>query len=239
MNKITEEDYFLYFDNRKWNNNDNKEVKENVYKEAFKIALDTRKFEIELYWKRSNYFTLFIGIVFVGLYTIYDKSDSIELSILEIILSILGYFLSLLWYLSNRGSKFWHENWEEHISVLGRKIGCPIFDIGKTPNKKITAMTDYYPFSVTKINHLVSIFITISWFVILISLLAIKVPKTFNFDYKCCYVFIYLIALTIFIVLNFFIIQYSKGFATRYNYFEKKDKKLFFIKSDQSKRSLL
>lgn len=32
--------------------------------EALKMALDTRKFEIELYWKRATYFWAFIALAF-------------------------------------------------------------------------------------------------------------------------------------------------------------------------------
>ena len=35
---------------------------EKKLEEAFQIALETRKFEIELYWKRTAYFVLFIGV---------------------------------------------------------------------------------------------------------------------------------------------------------------------------------
>ena len=45
-----------------------KEYKEEKLEEALEIALDTRKFEIELYWKRTGYFVLFIGAVCIGYY---------------------------------------------------------------------------------------------------------------------------------------------------------------------------
>ena len=51
-----------------------KEYEKEKLEEAFKIALDTRKFEIELYWKRTGYFVLFIGAVFVGYYTNYGSN---------------------------------------------------------------------------------------------------------------------------------------------------------------------
>ena len=43
---------------------------------AIEIALDTRKFEIELYWKRTAYFVLFIGAIFVGYYNVFSNSKS-------------------------------------------------------------------------------------------------------------------------------------------------------------------
>jgi tRNA A-37 threonylcarbamoyl transferase component Bud32 len=37
-----------------------------VRKEALKQALDIRKFEIDLYWKRATYFWAFIAVSFAG-----------------------------------------------------------------------------------------------------------------------------------------------------------------------------
>ena len=45
---------------------------------AFKTALDTRKFEIELYWKRTTYFWAFIAFFF-SMYVIALNSDNINL----------------------------------------------------------------------------------------------------------------------------------------------------------------
>lgn len=41
------------------------------YIEAFKLAVDTRKFEIELYWKRATYFCAFIAMTFAGYGLVY------------------------------------------------------------------------------------------------------------------------------------------------------------------------
>ena len=126
---------------------------------ALEIALDTRKFEIELYWKRTGYFVLFIGAVFVGYYTILSKSHSVSL-----FLATLGFLLSLLWYMANRGSKFWQENWEAHIEELSTYLGTPIFGIIKSHKDSRFNLMRSYPFSVSKVNQMVSLIITISWF---------------------------------------------------------------------------
>ena len=64
IDPISHEEYIKCF-------NPNKDApdtssKGKLLESAFKIALDTRKFEIELYWKRTGYFVLFIGAVFVA-----------------------------------------------------------------------------------------------------------------------------------------------------------------------------
>ena len=44
--------------------------------EALKQALDIRKFEIDLYWRRANYFWTFIGAAFVG-YSVAQDLDEL------------------------------------------------------------------------------------------------------------------------------------------------------------------
>ena len=62
---------------------------------ALEIALDTRKFEIELYWKRTGYFVLFIGAVFVGYYKTLQTDEFIigkyQKEWLLLLLSSLGF----------------------------------------------------------------------------------------------------------------------------------------------------
>lgn len=138
-----------------------KEIDKDLIKEAFEIALDTRKFEIDLYWKRTAYFVLFISAIFVGYYNVFSNSKSHWVSLF---IAALGFLLSLLWHMANRGSKFWQENWEAHIEELSTYLGTPIFGIIKSRKDPIYEVTGHYPFSVSKVNQMVSLIITISWF---------------------------------------------------------------------------
>lgn len=158
---ISKEDYIKEYDKEK-------------LEEAFKIALDTRKFEIELYWKRTGYFVLFIGAVFVGYYTIINTAEECvskhqnQKEWLLLLLSALGFLLSLLWYMANRGSKFWQENWEAHIEELSTHLGVPIFGIIKRREHSIIRNPmQEYPFSVSKVNQMVSLIITLTWLLML------------------------------------------------------------------------
>ncbi|WP_315358908.1 hypothetical protein [Prevotella nigrescens] len=135
--------------------------KKDLINKALEIALDTRKFEIELYWKRTAYFVLFIGAIFVGYYNVFSNSKSHWASLF---IAALGFLLSLLWYMANRGSKFWQENWKAHIEELSTYLGTPIFGIIKSRKDPICKVMGHYPFSVSKVNQMVSLIITISWF---------------------------------------------------------------------------
>src|SRR5688572_33382321 len=72
--------------------------------EALKVAHDIRKFEIELYWKRSAYFWTFIAAALAGYFVLQEKAgqDAVDAAYL---VTCLGFTFSLAWYFVNRGSK--------------------------------------------------------------------------------------------------------------------------------------
>jgi len=77
----------------------------------FDKVYETRNFEINLFWKRSNYF-LFLNIsIAAGLF-----SASQESYFLPILLSLVGIVSSFFWYKVNLGSKYWQSKWEEEIA---------------------------------------------------------------------------------------------------------------------------
>lgn len=144
-------------------------------KEVIKIILDTRKFEIELYWKRSTYYWTLIGAIFVGYFTTYAHFDD-EPRKLEILyfLNCLGLLFSVGWYFVNRGSKFWQMNWEKHAEALETDIIGPLFkmtisDKEYSSNKKLINLFAPFPFSVSKINQILNLVVIVFWLTVLVS----------------------------------------------------------------------
>ena len=187
----------------------------NLINKALEIALDTRKFEIELYWKRTGYFVLFIGAVFVGYYKTLQTDEFIigkyQKEWLLLLLSSLGFLLSLLWYMANRGSKFWQENWEAHIEELSTEIGVPIFGIIKIHRDTKLNFMGHYPFSVSRINQMVSFIITFVWVIMLLKEMGGSVLLE-NYDFKTCYKTAVGFAI---IILSFLVIGWCKGFVAK------------------------
>ncbi len=92
-----------------------KDVQEKkILAEALKQALDTRKFEIELYWKRTTYFWAFIVSIFIAYFAVLNKNYD-NFPELRVMISIVGFLFSIGWYLVNRGSKYWQESWELQV----------------------------------------------------------------------------------------------------------------------------
>src|SRR5688572_17952480 len=89
------------------------EFNETQRSKALGYALDIRKFEIDLYWKRAGYFWTLIAASFLAYFGLRSQSLSIETAEarqpLILLVSCLGFLLSLGWYLVNRGSKYWQE----------------------------------------------------------------------------------------------------------------------------------
>jgi hypothetical protein len=98
-------------------------------KEALHTALDIRKFEIELYWKRTTYFWAFIALAFTGFFSLFtaDEINVLEKSIGQMIVAMVGLFLSVGWLLSNKAAKFWQENWENHVYLLEEDVMGPLY----------------------------------------------------------------------------------------------------------------
>ncbi|WP_140844132.1 hypothetical protein [Variovorax guangxiensis] len=129
---------------------------------ALTLALDIRKFEIELYWKRATYFWAFIGASFAG-YALTSKSTDTQSQNLLLVFSALGTIFSFTWYLVNRGSKFWQNNWERHVDMLEDLTLGPLYKMVVLDDQKGNPLTAPGEFSVSKLNQILSIFVLTVW----------------------------------------------------------------------------
>lgn len=171
MNK---EEYLKHF-------SDSEEKAGKKHKKALTAALDTRKFEIELYWKRATYFWAFIAVTFAA-YGLVQRLDTDDKTFMSFFLSCLGFILSFGWVLANRGSKQWQENWEHHVDHLEDAVIGPLYKITMPRNspKGIKQWLDFIfvgpsKHSVSKINQLISTYIASMWLILIA-----RSPKSWN-----------------------------------------------------------
>lgn len=122
-------------------------------KEIFRLAWDSRKFEIELYWKRAVYFWAFQAVALAGYFAIYSTSSFVEKGHALFYINCIGFITAIGWYLSNKGSKSWQRHWEQIVDILED------YTIGKLYKTSTTQRT----YSVSKINELISLFFTLMW----------------------------------------------------------------------------
>jgi hypothetical protein len=203
--EISQEEYFEYFGIQNG--------KSEIRKKALDIVLDIRKFEIELYWKRATYFWTFIGAALTGFIAIQQIKSS-EATFWSVLIGCLGFVFSVAWYCVNRGSKQWQENWENHVDLLEDSEIGPLYKVvtGRPKHKKPfwhpmgwwprieTLIVGPGPFSVSKINQIVSLFVIFLWIG-----LVIKVLPPFNLDSSIIIEYAVPISLSVFVALIIYI----------------------------------
>lgn len=92
--------------------------------EILRLAADVRKFEIDLFWRRSLFFWGFIGAALVAYGVMIRESDKS----LPFAIACFGFVCSIAWTLANRGSKYWQEAWEQKVeSVQCQVLNCNLF----------------------------------------------------------------------------------------------------------------
>lgn len=178
--------------------------------EVLKQVLDIRKFEIELYWKRTTFFWTILAAIIAGYFLIYSRlSETPNNNSLKVLFALgcLGLIFSTGWYFVNRGSKFWQVNWEKHLDCIEDEVIGPLYKTTIDTNyyrTKFFHLVAPYPFSVSKINQILNIVLIIFWlfmlFDISITYLSFK-PSSFE-SYFSFYFFAGL--LTIFALFSLF-----------------------------------
>ena len=144
---------------------------QNDKKARLKRAEEIRRFEINLYWRRTTYYWTLIAAAFVAFFAILSANGldrSVKLLIAFVVANV-GFVFSIGWYFINRGSKFWQQNWETQVDILEKNLGENLYRsvYGRVyENEKCCsgACPDRStPYSVSKINEFTSVYVTIIW----------------------------------------------------------------------------
>jgi hypothetical protein len=83
-------------------------------RDVYEFGINTRNFEISMFWQRSNYFLALNTALAVGYFTTKEWSS--------VGLALFGYFTSLMWFRVCLGSKFWQARWEQRLAKLEKKL---------------------------------------------------------------------------------------------------------------------
>lgn len=137
---------------------------------VYELRIAARNYNYDNYNKWMNYFVLLIGAIFVA-YT----SGQVE-GETRIILGILGYMLSLLWYLSNKGFYYWmksymslvHRMEEEMYGASSdrlRKLAVYAVFSGKSSGNEQRSPLSSSNISSSKIAILMAYLVAVAWFV--------------------------------------------------------------------------
>ncbi|MEG6509265.1 hypothetical protein V6C03_09805 [Methyloligella sp. 2.7D] len=97
------------------------------------IAADTRKFEIDLFWKRSLFFWGFIAAAFLAYGALGSRPQ--DDAVLLLTISSFGFVCSVAWTLANRGSKYWQMAWEAKLETYEDVLVKGLFTEAITPRE--------------------------------------------------------------------------------------------------------
>lgn len=131
----------------------------------FDVVLACRNAEIELFWKRSSFYWVFVAAALVAYGTLGKDNRTLGL-----LLSCFGLMSSLAWCLGNIGSKWWQENWEQKLKEISPYvIGADVF----TPRRKEEMPSGNWSnpiirYSVTRLAFLLSAFVAFIWFTVFV-----------------------------------------------------------------------
>ncbi|MBU1215460.1 MAG: hypothetical protein KKA63_09515 [Gammaproteobacteria bacterium] len=149
---------------------------------ALQHALDIRKFEIGLYWQRATYFWTLIAATFAGYFAVLSAEHMKDKEFNAYVIACVGLIFSIAWFLTNRGSKFWQENWENHVDMLEDKITGPLYKTvlyrPAAGNVLSRTFEGPAPYSVSQINQWASLFTVAVW----LPLIGNVLPE-FNFEH--------------------------------------------------------
>jgi len=166
---------------------------------ALEAALDIRKLEINLYWTRAAYFWAFIAAAFAG-YAFTYKAALTGQPWLSLLFSSLGLVFSYAWYLVNRGSKFWQSNWECHVDLLENMTLGPLYKYVAL-NAENNPLTSPGQYSVTKINQMLSLFVTAIWLILFVRA---SLPISFDLPLN-----IFKVAITVLTVIALILLRWK------------------------------
>lgn len=176
---------------------------------VIEIALDTRKFEIQLYWKRATYFWAFITASITAFFVVKIDNELEFTAGIQILLMFIGFMIAIIWYNVNRGSKFWQENWEKNLEFLLKESGTPIYQMILIPKHPYYRLMYNYPYSVSKLNQMVSFLPILFWIIMAILMVCYKLPCA-----CICWKILFIIGILIVAVILIMLVHYRcRSFA--------------------------
>lgn len=127
------------------------------------LAVQTRNFEIELFWKRSLFFWGFIATAFAGYAALRQSKTE-----LAVVIACFGMVCSFSWALVTRGSKYWQESWESKVDQYEASVIGKLFAHEEALQIHKGRWLQARRYSVSKISIALSDYIFILWLVILV-----------------------------------------------------------------------
>ncbi|WP_394520881.1 hypothetical protein C1N60_11810 [Pantoea sp. SGAir0184] len=139
-------------------------------KEAYEKAHDIRKFEIDLYWKRTTYIWTLVaaliticGVAVTALYRL--KDDPEKMASLLIGTDAIAIFGSVITIISSKiliSGEYWQKNWEFHVNILEPFFSGSLYSTHLYNNKSKR-------YSIATLNKSFYLAVQCIWFILIIA----------------------------------------------------------------------
>ena len=146
----------------------NRKDKEMTKEEKYKLLISARNFHYDNFNKWLTYFYIAIGALFVGYSSVVSSPK--ENIMLEYLLIILGFIVSLLWYWSAKGYYYWNINfislvnyYETDVLEFNEKEKVYSFFANKKTQNNFFSPTSGANISTSKVAILFAFIIASSW----------------------------------------------------------------------------
>lgn len=89
--------------------------------DMYKSLFDTWRFEVNSHWQRSSYFAAFETVAIAACWKL--VKDSSVPRVEGAVLSVLGFLLTIVWFLNNQKTHFYARYWLERVGLVEQKLG--------------------------------------------------------------------------------------------------------------------
>lgn len=170
---------------------------------------ELRSFELDLYWKRATYFWGFIIAIFTAYFITFDKDyDSLNKNY-RLIINGVGIIFSIAYYLVNKGSTYWAGHWERMIDSFEKINKTPLYLINQKEDNPEQLLSSY-PYSVSRINNFISLFLICIWTFLYINQLYTTYYTILNGNILCVSDYRQILITIIFIIVAIFLFLKTK-----------------------------
>jgi hypothetical protein len=134
--------------------------------EIYKLLVDTRKFEIDNFWKRTVFFWGTIAILLAGYFSAKTSINYL------IFVSYLGFFYNIIFSFSLRGSKYWQVHWETASVIYEKQLKFKLYSwrLKKQiyeDNKNVFYLLRPHKISVSKLTMILSDITILLWLILI------------------------------------------------------------------------
>lgn len=203
--------------------------------EKYKLLITARNFHYDNFSKWMTYFYVAIGALFIGYCTlISDETPNPEITELKLLILIVGYIISVFWYLSSKGYYHWNINfislvnhYEQNILKFEEAERVYFIHANKNAQNDYLSPISGANISTSKIAILFAFIISILWGVLLLRTLIYDCLQRLSSGLIWVIVLVFSVTLTL--IISAVLGKCLKSHVTHF-----RDLKLSFDNNEQS-----